>query len=59
MERQELVRKPNGVTIWKERDGTFSIEYRRPLTGEKVLITDFNTMREVRQEIKLMGQLPL
>jgi hypothetical protein len=56
MERIELARKPNGINIWREKDGSLSLEYRRVLTGEKVCIEGFTTMRQVREEIRLMEQ---
>jgi hypothetical protein len=55
MERQELARKPNGISIWREKDGSLSLEYRRELTGEKVCIEGFATMREVREELRLLA----
>ena len=54
MERQEVIRRADGIVIWKETDGTFSIEYRRQLTDEKVMITGFTSMKHVREEVKLM-----
>jgi hypothetical protein len=54
MERTAIVTRPDGTVIWKETDRTMSIEYRRTLTGEKVTITGFASMKQVREEVRLM-----